>query len=301
MNDHIDAPPDPRSTANSAVPGRATLSMALLRKLAVLSGAIAVFAACYWFFGDYLSLDRLAMHEAEFRTFQEQHPVLIYGIAFAAYVAVAGLSLPGAAAMTLVMGWLFGFWRGVLLVSFASTTGASVAFLLSRYLMRDALQHRFGGRLQKFNEALQKEGAFYLFTLRLIPAVPFFVINVVMGLTPLRLRTFWWVSQIGMLPGTAVYVFAGSRVPSLEELAKVGVGGILTTDVIVSFVLLGIFPIAIKRLIGWLRPSSAETTPSDSLDPIAEVPESSLQPDNTPGTDTKSRFNDSHARDEIRR
>ena len=235
--------------------------MPFVRKLAVLSGAIAVFAACYWLFGDYLSLDRLAAHEAEFRTFQEHRPVLIYGLAFVVYVAVAGLSLPGAAAMTLVMGWLFGFWRGVILVSFASTTGASVAFLLSRYLMRDALQRRFGGRFHKFNEALEKEGAFYLFTLRLIPTVPFFVINVVMGLTPLRLRTFWWVSQIGMLPGTAIYVFVGSRVPSLQDLAKVGVGGILATDVIVSFILLGIFPLAIKRLIGWLRPSSAGATP----------------------------------------
>ena len=168
--------------------------------LLAIVGAVGV---TIWKFGDQLSLSSLAERESEFRQFQSDHPVTVYGVAFLIYVAVAGLSLPGAAGMTLIMGWLFGFWRGVLVVSFASTAGATVAFLLSRYLIRDAIQNRFGDRLAKFNEALEQEGAFYLFTLRLIPVVPFFVINVVMGLTPIKVTTFWWVSQLGMLAGTA--------------------------------------------------------------------------------------------------
>ena len=116
-------------------------------------------------------------------------------------------------------GWYFGLAPAVILVSFASTSGATIAFLLSRYLFRDAIQTRFRDQLAKFNQALQREGAFYLFTLRLIPAVPFFVINVVMGLTPIRTLTFWWVSQVGMLAGTIVYVYAGSTIPSLAHLA----------------------------------------------------------------------------------
>jgi uncharacterized membrane protein YdjX (TVP38/TMEM64 family) len=244
------APSRPRSTSIGS-------------RLLVLGLIVSLFAVSYWLFEDSLSLDRLAEREGQFRAYQERHPVLIYGVAFGTYVVVAGLSLPGAAAMTLIVGWLFGFWRGLVLVSFASTTGATLAFLLSRYLFRDELQRRFGERLHKFNDALAREGAFYLFTLRLIPAVPFFVINAVMGLTPIRTSTFWWVSQIGMLPGTAAYIYAGSRVPSLEDLAKTGAAGVLSVNVLVAFALLGIFPLAVRRLVGWLRPTSAAATHPD--------------------------------------
>lgn len=209
----------------------------------------AVVIVAYLQFGDRLNLQALAQSEARFRQFQFEHPWLIYGVLFAVYVLVTGLSLPGATGMTLLTSWLLGFWPGLVVVSVASTTGASLAFLLSRYLLRDAIQSRFGERLSRFNEALAREGAFYLFTLRLIPAVPFFVINVVMGLTPLRLWTFWWVSQLGMLPGTIVYVYAGSRVPSLEVLAQEGVRGILSTELIVALALLGLFPLAVRWLV----------------------------------------------------
>jgi len=145
------------------------------------------------------------------------------------------------------------------LVSFASTAGATVAFLLSRYLFRDALQSRFGDRLAGFNAALESEGAFYLFTLRLIPAVPFFVINVVMGLTPLKTRTFWWVSQLGMLPGTVVYVSAGASVPSLQVLAERGVGGVLSPQLFAAFIALGLFPLIVKSVMkAGKKPSSAK-------------------------------------------
>lgn len=227
-------------------------------RMAVAIIVLTIAAVGYWQFGDQLTLQNLARYESTFRQFQHEHPWMIYAVAFTAYVVVAGLSLPGAAAMTLLMGWLFGFVRGVILVSFASTAGASVAFLLSRYLLKDAIQHRFGDRLKVFNTALEREGAFYLFTLRLIPAVPFFVINVVMGLTPLRLSTFWWVSQLGMLPGTCVYVYAGSAVPSLQELANTGLGGILRPGVLVAFALLGLFPLVVKRLWSGYTPHQSQ-------------------------------------------
>ncbi len=211
--------------------------------------AVIVIVA-YTQFGDLLSLENLAKQETQLRTFQADHPVLVYGAAFLVYVVLTGLSLPGAAVLTLVYGWYFGLVRGLVLVSFASTAGATMAFLLSRFLFRDAIQNRFGERLKNFNESLEKEGPFFLFTLRLIPAVPFFVINAVMGLTPIRTRTFWWVSQLGMLAGTAVYVYAGSSVPDLKTLADDGIGAVFSPrqlgQIASAFVLLGLFPLIVR-------------------------------------------------------
>ena len=223
-------------------------------RLAVLLAVAAVAVAGYLRFGDALSLAAIAEQEAALRAFQQDNPWLVYGAAFLVYVAVTGLSLPGAAALTLVFGWYFGFLRAVVLVSFASTTGASLAFLLSRYVFGHAVRSRFGGRLRAFDAALARDGALYLFTLRLVPAVPFFVINLVMGLTPLRLATFWWVSQAGMLPGTAVYVYAGAAVPDLQVLGERGLGGIVSPQVLAAFVLLGVFPLVVKTVMRRLRP-----------------------------------------------
>ncbi len=220
----------------------------ILILLIVMSAALL-----YVQYGHLLSLQSLAKKESDLRAFQGAHPYLVYGVAFVVYVAVTGLSLPGATPLTLVYGWYFGFWRTVLLVSFASTAGATIAFLMSRYLLGDTVQRKFGDRLRFFNQQLEREGAFYLFMLRLIPAVPFFVINLVMGLTPLKARTFWWVSQIGMLPGTMVYVYAGSRVPSLSVLAEQGVSAVFSprqfTELAIAFGLLGLFPLVIKKVI----------------------------------------------------
>ena len=223
-------------------------------RLGVLLAVAAVAVAGYLRFGDALSLAAIAEQEAALRDYQQAHPWLVYGAAFLVYVAVTGLSLPGAAVLTLVFGWYFDFLRAVVLVSFASTTGASLAFLLSRYVFRDAVQSRFGGRLRAFNDALARDGALYLFTLRLVPAVPFFVINLVMGLTPLRVGTFWWVSQVGMLPGTAVYVYAGSAVPDLQVLSERGLGGIVSPQVLAAFVLLGVFPLLVRTIMRRFRP-----------------------------------------------
>ena len=228
-----------------------------LRKGLVFLAVVAVFLVAYFQFGQYLSLDYLSGVESELRETKENHLLWVVAVAFLVYVSVTGLSVPGATGLSLACGWFFGFWQGVLFVSFASTTGATLAFLLSRYLFRDAILNRFGDRLAGFNAALEREGAFYLFTLRLIPAVPFFVINVVMGLTPMRVRTYWWVSQVGMFPGTCVYVYAGSQVPSLKKLADDGIRGILTPQMIGAFILLGLFPIVVKKIMGKLRPPLA--------------------------------------------
>ncbi len=218
------------------------------QKLVILTVVIAIAAGLLYSFGDSLNLESLASREEQLRSVKATHPVLFFAAAFVIYVMVTGLSLPGAAVLTLLYGWLFGFVVGLILVSFASTTGATMAFLLSRYLLGDWVQSRFGDRLGSFNENLRREGAYYLFTLRLIPVVPFFVINLVMGLTPIKTRTFWWVSQVGMLAGTAVYVYAGSTFPTLEALSERGAAGILSPGLLTAFILLGLFPLVVKKL-----------------------------------------------------
>jgi len=252
------------------------------KKFAVVAVIAIVVAVAYSQYGDALTLEKLAAQEAELRTVQQENPSLVYGASFALYVAVTGLSLPGATVLTLTCGWFFGLWRGILFVSFASTTGATVAFLVSRYLLRAPIQDRFGERLATFNRSLEREGAFYLFMLRLIPAVPFFVINVVMGLTPLRSRTFWWVSQLGMLPGTAVYVYAGSSVPDLATLAEKGVRGILSPQLVVAFVLLGVTPLVLRKIVTRLRSSANADLPGQD-EPGGQNPDASTdQTDQNP-------------------
>ncbi|QDS87458.1 TVP38/TMEM64 family inner membrane protein YdjZ [Rosistilla ulvae] len=243
-------------------PSEVPSTSGMAKKIGLLVVVAAIIVVAYTQFGDLLSLENLAKQESELRAFQADHPVLVYGAAFAVYVAVAGLSLPGAAVLTLVYGWYFGLARGLVLVSFASTAGATVAFLLSRFLFRDSIQQRFGSRLENFNQSLEKEGPFFLFTLRLIPAVPFFVINAVMGLTPIRTRTFWWVSQLGMLAGTIVYVYAGSSVPNLQTLAEKGIGAVFTprqlSQIVSAFVLLGLFPLIVRYAMKFLHRDKTE-------------------------------------------
>jgi len=239
-------------------------------RVAVLVALAVVVTALFLRFRHDLSLDALAARETSLRTLCDEHAVASLAVAFLAYVAVTGLSLPGAAAMSVLYGWLFGFWKALIVVSFASTTGATIAFLLSRYLFGQAIQARYGERVAAFNAAIEREGAFYLFTLRLIPQVPFFVLNVVMGLTKLRPRTFWWVSQLGMLPGTIVFVLAGSSVKSLREIQERGLSSILDWKLVTALILLGVVPLAIKKLLAYVRPTAAaHVTPPQ---PEANVP-----------------------------
>ncbi len=237
-----------------------------LVKLLILVALAAVMLLGYFQFRDVLSLENLAEQEGKLREWKNANPVLVLGAAFLLYVAITGISLPGATGLSLVYGWFFGWIPGVVLVSFASTTGATVAFLLSRYLFRDTMDRRFGDRLAAFDRNLEEDGPFYLFTLRLIPAVPFFVINVVMGLTKMKTWTYWWVSQVGMLPGTLVYLYAGSSVPSLRELAETGVGGLLSTNMFIALAILGLFPITVKKIMDRFK-RNGKHTPADSCGP----------------------------------
>ncbi len=215
--------------------------------------AIAAAAVAAFFFFDlsrFLRLEFLKQSQENFRELYAGHrPVFILSYMMI-YIAVAALSLPGAAVLTLAGGAIFGFWTGFLAVSFASTIGATLACLVSRFLLRDWVENRFGEKLASINDGIAREGAFYLFSLRLVPVFPFFLINLAMGLTPMRIFTFYWVSQIGMLPGTAVYVNAGKELGRIDSL-----GGILSPGLIASFVLLGIFPLAAKKGLEWFKKS----------------------------------------------
>lgn len=233
------------------------------RRVSLLALLAAVAVGGYWLLGDRLSFEFLATQELALREYRQTYPFWAAIVAIMVYVAVAGFSLPGAAVLTLACGWYFGFWQGLLVVSFGSTGGATLAFLMTRYLLQGWVQQNFAHRLVSINEALDREGAFYLFTLRLIPAVPFFVINAVMGLTKIRAFTFWWVSQLGMLPGTAAYVYAGSTVPSLKQLAEEGVGKVLSWQLLLAFAFLGLLPLVIKRVLTILSPGPA--TQSEGL------------------------------------
>jgi dihydrolipoamide dehydrogenase len=196
----------------------------------------------------YLTLSHLKSRQQAFENYYAENQALTMGAYMALYIAVTALSLPGATIMTLAGGALFGIWVGLLLISFASTIGATLAFLISRFLLRDYVQNKFGDKLKAVNESFRKDGSFYLFTLRLVPVFPFFVINLVMGLTPIRTVMFYIVSQVGMFPGTIVYVNAGTQLAKIESLK-----GILSVELLLSFALLGVFPLAAKKLVAFIK------------------------------------------------
>ena len=230
------------------------------RKVALIALVLALLAGFFVFdISQYFSLDTIKTQQAALDAQVQAHPWVAGSVFFIVYVLVTALSLPGAALMTLVGGALFGLLGGTLLASFASTLGATLAMLLSRYLLRDWVQTRFQQRLAKIDQGIEREGASYLFALRLVPVFPFFLINLAMGLTRLPVRTFWWVSQLGMLPGTLVYVNAGRELGQLESL-----GGILSPGLIGAFVLLGLLPVLSRKALdgfkarkvyaGWDKP-----------------------------------------------
>lgn len=216
----------------------------LLVLLALLVAVLLFLSASGKLDLQYFDLQFLKTQQAAIDAYFHSNPIITVAIYFIVYVAVTALSLPGAAIMTLAGGAVFGLLWGTVVVSFASTIGATLAFLVSRFLLRDMIQQRFGDKLNAINAGIEKDGAFYLFTLRLVPAFPFFVINLAMGLTPLATRTFYWVSQLGMLAGTLVYVNAGTQLARIDSL-----DGILSPGLIASFTLLGIFPIVTRKIV----------------------------------------------------
>jgi uncharacterized membrane protein YdjX (TVP38/TMEM64 family) len=221
------------------------------RKKLLLIAALAV--AVVLFFGfdleRFLSLDYLKQRQDDLAALYAARPLTVIAVYFAIYVAVTAASLlPGAALMTLAAGAIFGVVTGTVIVSFASTLGATLAFWLSRHVLRDWVQARFGARLKEVDKGVEREGSFYLFTLRLVPLFPFFLVNLLIGLTRMKASTFFIVSQIGMLPGTFVYVNAGTQLAKIESLR-----GVLSPALIGSFVLLGVFPLIAKKLLDGVK------------------------------------------------
>lgn len=218
------------------------------RLLLLLLVVVAVAAFFLSGASDYLTLEVLQAEQARFQAWLAREPATVIGGFFLLYVAMAGLSLPGATLMTLLSGALFGLGWGLLIVSFASALGATLAALIARTLLRGPLERRYARPLERINAGIRREGALYLFTLRLIPLFPFFVINLVMGLTRMRLTTFYWVSQLGMLPATVVFVNAGRELGELQAL-----GDILSPSLLASFALIGLFPWLAKGLAALVR------------------------------------------------
>lgn len=202
-------------------------------------------------FGQYLTLENAKAQQAVLNEYIQNNFVVAGLIYFLAYVLITAFSIPGAAVVTLLGAALFGFWFSLLLVSFASTIGATLAFLSSRFLLRDWVQSKFGDKLEAINNGVEKDGAFYLFSLRLIPVFPFFLINLLMGLTPITTLKFYLTSQLGMLAGTMVYLNAGTQLAEIDSLS-----GIVSPSVLASFALLGLFPIIAKWLMAKFKPTT---------------------------------------------
>ncbi|MBL44080.1 MAG: pyridine nucleotide-disulfide oxidoreductase [Sphingomonadaceae bacterium] len=220
-----------------------------MKKLLIILILAALIAAYFAFgLGDYLTVEGVKQVADDVGGYYARNPAQVIALFFLVYVAVTAASLPGAAVMTLAAGAMFGVLVGTIVVSFASTLGATLAFLASRYVLRDTIEARFGERLKAVNQGLERDGAFYLFTIRMIPLFPFFVVNLVMGLTRIRAWTYAWVSQVGMLLGTIVYVNAGTQLARIDSLA-----GIASPAVLISFALLGIAPWFAKAIIAWIK------------------------------------------------
>ncbi len=217
----------------------------LLKKvLIVLVGTVIVGLFIFLDLDRFLTLQYIKESQDNFQKIYANNRIGVVSLYILIYVIVAALSLPGAVILTLTGGALFGVVTGTIAVSIASTTGATLACFVSRFILRQWVQEKFGDKLQAINDGVEREGGFYLFTLRLIPVFPFFVINLVMGLTKMPLWTFFWVSQLGMLPGTIVFVNAGKELGKIESAS-----GILSPTLLVSFVILGLFPITVKKIM----------------------------------------------------
>ena len=222
----------------------------LWQRWILVAAAVALLIWAYVAFdlGSLLTLEHLKSSRDQLQGLFAEQPALTLGIYFAVYVIATAASFPGAVILTLAAGALFGFWLGLLVVSFASSLGALLAFLVARYLLRDTVQRRFGRTLSPINEGIARDGVFYLLTLRLVPVFPFWLINLVMGLTPISATRYYLTSQVGMLPGTAVFILAGTQLASIES-----VGDVLSPGLLASLVLLGLFPLVAKVVVNALK------------------------------------------------
>ncbi len=196
----------------------------------------------------YTTLNYIKEQQSTLQNYYHQHTFLVLAVFGLTYTMITAFSLPAATAMTLLGGALFGFVTGFIMVSFASSIGATLAFLMARFLLKDSVQKKYGHLLKKTNEGFAREGAFYLFALRLVPIVPFFIVNILMSLLPIKVRTFYMVSQLGMLPATAVYVYAGTEIGKIDSFSNIA-----SPSLFAALVLLGLFPIIAKKTLGFLR------------------------------------------------
>lgn len=207
-----------------------------------------IFIFFYLGLGQYTNLDYLKTQQIKITDYNNSHPFKTTLVFFLTYITITAISIPGATIITLASGVIFGLIKGTVLVSFASTIGATLAFLTSRFLFRDALQNKFSDKLHMINQGIDKDGIFYLFALRLVPIFPFFMVNLIMGLTPIKASSFFFISQLGMLAGTIVYVYAGTKLADIESLKD-----ILSPELIFSFALLGLLPITAKKIVDTIR------------------------------------------------
>ena len=231
-----------------------------MKKIFLLSLILLAIGAFFYFdLGQWLTLDALKQQQQIIETFRSEHPLLTAGLYSLAYIVITALSLPGAALMTLTGGAIFGVLWGTVLANLSASIGATLAFLIARFIVGDWVQAKFGDRIVSINRGIEQDGAFYLFSLRLVPIFPFFVINVVMGLTRIKTWTFFWVSVIGMIAGAAVYANAGTQLAQLESLS-----GIASPSLLASFALLGLFPLLARKTLDWLKRRRLTTLPADT-------------------------------------
>lgn len=231
------------------------LNKKTMKKILIIIFIISAVALFFTFeLNQYLTLEYLKQSKQSLSELYNNNQAAVIAVYMLIYIIATALSLPGAVPLTLAGGALFGFWRGVIIVSFASTTGATLACFVSRFLLRDLVQNKFGEKLQVINSGIEREGGFYLFSMRLIPIFPFFLINLLMGLTKYPLYKFFLISQVGMLAGTMVYVNAG------KELAKINsASDILSASLFISFALLGLFPLIVKKIMDHVKKKKHNT------------------------------------------
>jgi uncharacterized membrane protein YdjX (TVP38/TMEM64 family) len=227
------------------------------RKLALLGFFILALAVALAVFREHLTLDNLIEHEQQLRLFVANNGFVALVTGFFVYVLIS--LIPGTAGKSIIYGWLFGFWWALVQVNLGLTIAAAITFLFSRYMFRDAIQAKFGYYLLRLNKALRRDGPYLLLTLRLIHA-PYTFINYAMGATPMRTRTFWWASQIGMLPGNVLFVLAGTQLPTLKQFEQDGIHSVFTPQVVIAFVTLALFPLVVRYLLRRFFPRIEQDT-----------------------------------------
>lgn len=230
-------------------------------RIAILSGVLGLGGIIYYEFGEYISLEYLATQESALRDLQSQHPYAVYAVALLVYMILLAIGVPLCALLTIICGWLFGFVPAILLASFGSTAAGAINFLGGRYVFKEMVHRYLGDTLEKFNDQLKDSAAFYLFVTRLIPQIPFVLVNLLMGLSPISFKTFWWVSQAAMLPALLVFVWIGTTLPNLKTISEDGISSVLSWQLMLSLAATGLIPLAIRLGLNQFESSKQDIPP----------------------------------------